>query len=167
LTAGVIAVVIAGGTMVLRTRANPRDNDGGHKPVEAVVLDGFGTRTQIRLSAYKGYPVVINYWASWCTFCIAEMPGFQKAYERVGSTVAFIGVDVLDQLDAAKELRNKTGVKYTLATDRDGSVFEQLGGNLGMPTTFFIDRDGFVVERYVGPLTGAELNKRLHKHFGV
>ncbi len=95
------------------------------------------------------------------------MPSFQKAYERVGSDVAFVGVDVLDQLDAAKQLRNQTGVKYTLATDRDASAFKQLGGNLGMPTTFFVDRQGFVVERYVGPLTIAELNSRLHKHFGV
>ena len=162
-----VIVLAAGASMLVRARPNPRDNKGGHKSVEAVVLQGFGTPTQIHLAAYRGHPIVINYWASWCTFCIAEMPGFQKAYERVGSDVAFLGVDVLDQLDAAKELRKQTGVKYTLATDRDGGVFKQLGGNLGMPTTFFVDRDGFVVERYVGPLTIAELNSRLHRHFGV
>lgn len=153
--------------MVLHSRPNPRDNNGGHRSVEAVVLQRFGTPGDIRLASYKGHPLVINYWASWCGFCIAEMPGFQKAYERVGSNVAFLGVDVLDQIDAAKKLRNQTAVKYTLATDRDASVFRQLGGNLGMPTTFFVDREGFVVERYVGPLTLTELNSRLRKHFGI
>ena len=81
--------------MILRSRPNPRDNNGGHKPVEAVVLQRFGAPGDIRLSSYRGHPLVINYWASWCGYCIAEMPGFQKAYERVGSDVAFIGVDVL------------------------------------------------------------------------
>jgi len=153
--------------MILRTRPNARDNDGGHKPVAQVVLQRFGTPGEIRLASYRGHPIVINYWASWCTYCVAEMPGFQRTYERVGSDVAFIGVDVLDQLDAARELRNQTGVKYTLATDRDASAFKQLGGNLGMPTTFFVDREGFVVERFVGPLTTTELSRRIHKHFGV
>jgi thiol-disulfide isomerase/thioredoxin len=163
----VAALVAAGVFMGVRARPNPRDNSGGHRSVEGVVLAGFGTSTPVKLAAYQGRPLVVNYWASWCTFCIAEMPSFQKAYERVGAEVAFVGVDVLDQLDAAKHLRNQTGVKYLLATDRDASAFRQLGGNLGMPTTFFVDRDGFVVERYVGPLTGAELSRRLREHFGV
>jgi thiol-disulfide isomerase/thioredoxin len=163
----VVLVLAAAGAMLVRSRSNPRDTNGGHKSVAGIVLQGFGTRTTVDLAAYRGHPIVINYWASWCTLCIAEMPGFQKAYERVGSTVAFVGVDVLDQLEAAKVFRTQTGVHYTLATDRDASVFKRLGGALGMPTTFFVDRDGFVVERFVGPLTSSALDKRLRKHFGV
>ena len=163
----IVAVVAAGATMLLRTRANPRDTKGGRVSVDGVVLEGFGSPSRIDLAAYHGRPLVINYWASWCAFCIAEMPGFQKEYERVGSTVAFVGVDIMDQLDAARTLRQEARVRYTLATDRDGSVFRRLGGGLGMPTTFFVGRDGVVVERYVGPLTREALAKRLHEHFGV
>jgi thiol-disulfide isomerase/thioredoxin len=162
-----VLVLVAGATMLVRSRPNPRDTSGGHKSVERVILQGFGVPATVDLASYRGHPIVINYWASWCTYCIVEMPGFQKAYERVGSTVAFVGVDVLDQLDAAKRFRTQTGVKYTLAVDRDASVLKQLGGGLGMPTTFFVDRDGFVVERFVGPLTPSALDERLRKHFGV
>src|SRR5439155_25281790 len=166
-TLAVLLLLGAGAAMLIRTRANPRDTAGGHVSVQGVVLEGFGVPAKVDLGTYRGHPMVINYWASWCGFCIAEMPGFQKAYERVGSTVAFIGVDVLDRLDDAKVLKRQTGVRYTLATDRDASVFKRLGGGLGMPTTFFVDGDGFVVERFVGPLTRAQLEKRLRKHFGV
>jgi thiol-disulfide isomerase/thioredoxin len=163
----ILVVAAAAVAMIVRSRPNPRDNGGGHISVESVVLDGFASPTKVDLAAYRGHPLVINYWASWCTFCVGEMPGFEKAYERTGSRVAFLGVDVLDQVDAAKVLKRRTGVKYALATDRDASALRRLGGGLGMPTTFFVDSNGFVVERYVGPLTIAELDARLRRHFGV
>jgi cytochrome c biogenesis protein CcmG, thiol:disulfide interchange protein DsbE len=166
-TLAAVLVLIAGAAAFALTRPNPRDTDGGRRPVAGIVLPGFGPAPKIDLASYRGRPVVINYWASWCTFCIAEMPAFQKAHERVGSTVAFIGVDVMDQQEAAKEFAKRTGVTYTLATDKDASIFKRLGGGLGMPTTFFVNRDGIIVSRFVGPLSLDELNKRLRKHFDV
>ena len=162
-----VLVAAATAAAVLVTRPNPRDTDGGHIPVAGVVLDGFDSAKRVDLGAYRGRPLVINYWASWCGPCIDEMPAFEKAYRRWRGRVAFIGVDVMDQLAAAKEFKRRTGVTYTLATDSDASDFKRLGGGLGMPTTFFVDRDGIIVGRFVGPLSERELTERLRKHFGV
>jgi thiol-disulfide isomerase/thioredoxin len=166
-TAAVVLLLAGGAVALVRTSSNPRDNNGGHLPVAGIVLDGFASSEKIDLSSFRGRPLVINYWASWCGFCIAEMPGFQKSYERVGRDVAFLGVDIQDQLDPAQTLRKQTGVRYPLASDRSGRVFRRLGGGLGMPTTFFVDRRGIVIQRYVGPLTQSQLDARLHKLFGV
>lgn len=156
-------MLAAGAAVFLLTRPNPRDTDGGHIPVAGVVLDGFDSPRKVDLAAYRGRPLVINYWASWCEPCIDEMPAFERAHRAWQGRVEFLGVDVMDQLAAAKELRKRTGVTYTLATDKDASKFRRLGGGLGMPTTFFVNRDGIIVGRYVGPLELDELNERLRK----
>lgn len=166
-TTAAVLLLSAGTAAFLLTRTNPRDTDGDRRPVAGIVLPGFESAPSVDLASFRGKPLVINYWASWCTFCVAEMPDFEKAHKRLGGRVAFVGVDVMDQLEAAKEFAKRTGVTYTLATDKDASIFKRLGGGLGMPTTFFVDRDGTIVSRFVGPLTLEDLNKRLRKHFGL
>ena len=57
------------------------------------LLDGGGKTLHARLAALKGYPVVINKWASWCVPCKEELPAFQRASAEYGKRVAFIGLD--------------------------------------------------------------------------
>jgi cytochrome c biogenesis protein CcmG, thiol:disulfide interchange protein DsbE len=110
--------------------------------------------------------VVINFWASWCPSCVAEMPDFEKVHQDLKDEVVFIGIDQRDDRNAAEALAQQTGVTYRLAEDPDGRVFDAFGG-VGMPTTAFIDADGNVVDVVTGQLSEELLREYLDRSFGV
>jgi len=118
------------------------------------------------LDEYRGTPVVVNFWASWCPFCIAEMPGFEKVHQALQGEVQFVGIDQRDDFDAAKQLAEETGVTYRLVRDPDGRAYDAVA-NGAMPTTAFIDADGKVVEVVGGQLSEEQLRERILKLFGV
>jgi thiol-disulfide isomerase/thioredoxin len=64
----------------------------------------------VRLADLRGRPAVVNFWASWCGLCAAEMPAFQGVHRRLGQRVGFVGVDQRDQRDPALALARRTGV---------------------------------------------------------
>jgi cytochrome c biogenesis protein CcmG/thiol:disulfide interchange protein DsbE len=118
------------------------------------------------LAEYRGTPVVVNFWASWCPFCIAEMPGFEEVHQALGDKVQFVGIDQRDNFDAAKRLAAETGVTYRLVKDPDGRAYDAIA-NGAMPTTAFIDADGKVVEVVGGQLSEDQLRERILNLFGV
>ena len=136
---------------------------GGTSP--AVSLVDFEGKP-FSLSEYRGTPVVLNFWASWCPNCVAEMPDFEKVHQDLNGEVAFIGVDQRDDRGAAEDLAHETGVTYRLAEDPDGRVFDACGG-VGMPTTAFIDADGHVVDVVTGQLNEELLREYIDRSFGV
>lgn len=113
----------------------------------AKLLDGGGRTLHARLAALKGYPMVINKWASWCVPCKAEFPAFQHASAEYGKRVAFIGLDSgdSDKTNAEAFLRSFP-VSYPSWYDPSGSLGEQITDSSFTPVTVFIARDG---ERYI------------------
>ena len=101
-------------------------------------------------------PVVLNFFASWCPSCIAEMPDFESVHQAVGDDVEFLGLATLDRTQNAKDLIEETGISYPVGLDDNGSVFGLMGG-LGMPTTVFIDADGVVQRVHSGALDADDL----------
>jgi thiol-disulfide isomerase/thioredoxin len=125
-------------------------------PAPAVPFERFDG-TSATLAAYSGRPLVVNFWASWCPSCVAEMStAFRPAQETYGPEVAFLGLNLRDDRDAALALVADTGVAFDLAEDRSGDLFAALGG-LGMPFTVLVDADGTVVHRHNGSVTEAQL----------
>lgn len=120
----------------------------------------------VRLADLRGRPVVLNFWASWCPPCLAEMPEFQRVHRRLGDRVAFLGVNQRDQAQAAEELARSTGVTYPLAVDTAGRSFDAFGG-LGMPTTVLIGADGTVADIFAGQLDEPLLRERIRRYLGV
>ena len=115
-----------------------------------------------------GRPIVLNFWASWCTFCIKEMPDFQRVHDDVGDRVPFLGLDLLgvqgETRGAATTLAARTGVSYPLGYDADGALYLRLSPRVLMPTTVFVRADGTIALRQFGPLTEQQLRGLIDEH---
>jgi cytochrome c biogenesis protein CcmG, thiol:disulfide interchange protein DsbE len=135
------------------------------RPAPRVELPGLrGGR--VRLADLGGHPVVLNFWASWCPPCAAEMPDFERVHRQLGGRVAFLGINQRDELQAAEQLARSSGVTYPLAIDPTGRAFDAFGG-LGMPTTVLIGADGTVVDIFAGQLDETLLSERIRRVLGV
>ncbi len=123
---------------------------------------------QVILSSYAaaGTPVVLNFWASWCPFCLAEMPDFERVSQATADRVVFIGVNLQDDQALATDLAAETGVTYRLARDPQGVVYAAFGG-IGMPTTVFIDASGIVREVVTGQMSESQLRSKITEYFAV
>jgi len=107
------------------------------------VLVTAGTQAfQAQLDAVRGYPVVVNKWASWCGPCREEFPYLQRLSARFGKRVAFIGVDANDSNAAARTFLGEFPVPYPSFTDPDQDISRLLGATAGFPATAFYDRTG-------------------------
>ena len=119
------------------------------------------------MSDLRGRPAVINFWASWCTYCIEEMPGFQRLFDAFGGRVEFVGINLLDVQGetraAAERFAKSTGVRYLLAYDRGGRLDGHVSARLVMPVTVLLNDQGIVVHRQFGPLNEKQLRELLEE----
>jgi cytochrome c biogenesis protein CcmG, thiol:disulfide interchange protein DsbE len=106
------------------------------------LLDGGADAFEKRLASLKGYPVVVNKWASWCPPCRAEFPYFQEHAGRLAKKVAFIGVDSNDNDGDARDFLEDFPVPYPSYKDPKLEVAAVFKGQLAFPTTAFYDSKG-------------------------
>lgn len=117
----------------------------------------------VRLSDYRGRPVLVNFWASWCEPCKVEFPLFEAARQRyAGTGLEILGVVHNDSAEAAAAFVAEEGAEWPTLLDPDDAVWDAYGG-LGVPTTFFIDREGVVRAVSYGPPLSGSLDKQLDK----
>jgi peroxiredoxin len=110
----------------------------------------------LRLSDYRGKPVVLNFWATWCGPCRKEIPQFVEAYNRFGPQgLVIIGVNLQEGKSIARGYVEDFGMKFPVATDVDGEVGDAYR-LLGLPVTYFIGRDGVVRGVFTGPFEEKE-----------
>lgn len=120
--------------------------------------------TEIELTDFRGHPLVINFWASWCVPCRKEMPAFQAVYARLKGRVGFIGVNHADTRRDALDFVRTTHVRYPIAFDPDGTTAAAYG-LFGVPTTVFLDSHGRELERDTGQITRDQLEKTIKRLF--
>lgn len=150
--AAVVAVAACGSSSSETAAAKPPDYRaalaGAPKPLARLYSHGdrlvtAGTQAfQAQLDALRGYPVVVNKWASWCEPCRREFPYLQRLSARFGKRVAFIGVDANDNAAAANTFLGEFPLPYPSFTDPDQDISRLLGATAGFPATAFYDRDG-------------------------
>lgn len=126
-------------------------------------LEGSGV---VDYASYSDRPLVINFFASWCPSCIAEMPDFERVHRTLGGDVTILGVSQNDPRSASIDLANRTGITYLTAIDEKGEFFRAVGG-IGMPTTVFVRPGGEIAEVWVGALDAGALQDLVAEHFGV
>ena len=111
-------------------------------------------------------PTVVNFFASWCPPCIAEMPDFEDVSQEVAGDVEFIGLAVQDRTADATRIVEETGITYRWARDGKGDV-ASAAQVTQMPATMFIDADGEVVSVHSGALDADELRELIESELGV
>ena len=109
------------------------------------------------LSDYRGQVVVLNFWASWCDPCIAEMPMLNRiADEFQGDAVVIVGVNVWDTNEAARRFIDDLNVTYPVIEDNASTSIAVEFGLTGVPETFVINPDGEIVTYYRGEFSNAQ-----------
>jgi cytochrome c biogenesis protein CcmG/thiol:disulfide interchange protein DsbE len=137
--------------------------DGRAVAAPVTALPRLGSGGSGSLAEYRGKPVLLNVWASWCPPCKSEMPLLEKAHARMtaaGGTV--LGVDVQDDRQEALAFLRSKRITFPSLRDRDRSYIQRLGVT-GYPETFLIDRAGRVVALRRGPVDQAWLDLHLPK----
>lgn len=118
----------------------------------------------VRLDQFKGRPVIINFWATWCAPCIEEMPDFQKAsVAPIANGIQFVGIGI-DYADKMRDFSKKLGITYALWEAGPGGIdlLKQAGNKSGaLPYTIAIDAGGKPIFAKLGKMDASELQKLL------
>ena len=110
---------------------------------EASQLLPGGTKAfRARMASLKGYPVIVNKWASWCVPCRGEFPLFQSEAVRQGKQVAFVGVNAGDSTDPARRFLRAEPLPYPSYLDHDEAIAKTIRAPANYPITVFFDRRG-------------------------
>lgn len=117
---------------------------------------------EIALADYLGQPVVLNFWATWCPPCRAEVPHFQDASVKYNGQAAIIGIDQGEPLPIVADFASTFNLTYPLLLDQDSAVNRQYG-IAALPTTVFVDANGVIREVYTGIVNGAVLEDRIER----
>ena len=119
---------------------------------------------QLHLADYKGKPVVLNFWATWCTPCRTETPWFVELYKKYkgeGLEVVGISMDEPDNPRVPKFIAN-AGIDYPIAFGND-DVADAFGANMSLPVTVIIGRDGHIAKTIHGIESKDALDKEIQK----
>jgi peroxiredoxin len=173
LIAVVVVAVIAVVTVVVATGSDDAATGKGLKEVaqpnsakvgerapdfEIAGVDG-GT---VRLSEFRGKPVVLNFWASWCNPCRREFPLFRTTLAAKGDQFQMVGVDTGDLRGDARQFAEDQHADWPNGFDATGTVARGYGVD-PLPQTFFIRSDGTIASHVIRGLTKAEFNRELAK----
>jgi cytochrome c biogenesis protein CcmG, thiol:disulfide interchange protein DsbE len=179
-----LVVAIVGGLLYLQSSGGSDKSDGfgsvalpdaknptGHEPSATVeraapdfvlqALDG----SSVQLSDLRGRPLLINFWATWCTSCRSEMPELITAYEANQKTgLVMLAVNLREANDRVRPFVDEYGMPFPVLLDKRGEVARtwRIGGpNQGLPSSYFIDRDGVVRKVVFGAMSAKVINEGL------
>lgn len=115
------------------------------------------------LDDYRGTPVVLNFFGSWCVPCRTEVPELQQIHEEYGDRLAVVGLAVRDSERDAAAFVERYGATYDTGRDASGKIASELGV-VNFPSTFFVSADGEVVGARPGALDADLLRQLIDEH---
>ncbi|MEZ5171494.1 MAG: TlpA disulfide reductase family protein [Acidimicrobiia bacterium] len=125
---------------------------------------------RVKLADYEGTPVIVNFFASWCTNCDAELPDFDQAADEYAGEVEFVFVNANESADWRPMAERNDILDNTLAKDvgaDNNDLYREVGGTIGMPITAFYDADGNLVHTELQAMTLERLQEQIRGSFGI
>ena len=128
-----------------------------------VMLRSDTGKSALSLSNFKGKPVVLNFWATWCQPCKEELPLLENAWKQMQAQkkdIVFLGIDFQESSSDATSFLQQYGITYLAGLDINGSIASKYRVT-SLPQTIFISRDGSITSREPQELTAQELSRNL------
>ena len=132
------------------------------KPAPTFALREVGTGRTIDVAQFKGRPMVINFWATWCGPCWEEHPILVANAKMLQPNVQFLGVVFQDSEEKILGFLNQRGSSYPTLVDEKGKTAIAYGIG-GVPETFFLDANGVIVAKHNGPMDADTLRVNVEK----
>ncbi|NOJ82789.1 TlpA family protein disulfide reductase [Myxococcus xanthus] len=132
------------------------------KPAPDFALRALDSGEKVSLADLKGRPVVINFWASWCSPCRVEHPVLEWGARQYGSQAVFLGVVFQDTDDNARGFLQQYGASFPQLVDPRSRMALDYGV-AGVPETYFIDPNGIIRGKHVGPIDPQTLALRIQE----
>ncbi|WP_339059994.1 TlpA disulfide reductase family protein [Tepidibacillus marianensis] len=169
----IVAIFLVGGIIYYNQASSGGSKDS--RPEVGFLAPDFTLKNEqgqnITLSQYKGKPIFINFWASWCPPCKVEMPFIQQAFEKYKDQVVFLGVNLTsnDSRDAAINFMKSNGYQMPILFDDNKDPKKTVGTlyrAVSIPTSYFIDKNGVIQVKHTGAMEYNTIEKDIKKILG-
>ena len=118
---------------------------------------------KVKLSAYKGKKVFLNFWATWCPPCKAEMPDIEKLYQETKDTdLIILAINVGEDKKTVENFTSKNNYNFPVLLDAKGEI-SQLYQVSGIPTSYFVDSEGYLDDGTSGAITFESMKEFINK----
>jgi thiol-disulfide isomerase/thioredoxin len=170
--AAVVGVGVAIMAVIAFFSFQGQETQSGESAADSFDLPAIEGDGRVALADFEGKPLVVNFFASWCTACDAELPYFAEISEQVRDEVTFVGVNALENGDRLAMPERHGITWWPLARDIGGNNGSGLHDDLGirpgsMPGTAFYDADGTLLTVVPGSVSEADLRASLQQFYGV
>jgi cytochrome c biogenesis protein CcmG, thiol:disulfide interchange protein DsbE len=155
----VFVVAVIAVSLLTSSSGSPGSAPRSDPAAPGFTLTALGDPSQhITLSQYKGKPLIVNFWASWCDPCQRETPLLASWYKQQHGHVVIIGLDENDNAASALKFAHAKGVSYPIGVDPALAAAGAYGVT-ALPQTFFLNAQHRIVDRVFGAVTQADLTK--------